>query len=63
MASNKLHKVSLTLSNSFRALFIATNSTSACTVLAAALDPLFVAISSFYLMFQLGKILNFEEVS
>ena len=59
MASKKLHKVSLTLSNSLGALFVATTCTSASTVLAAAL-PLFVAISSINLTFQLGKILNLE---
>ena len=59
MASKKLYKVSLTLSNSMGALFIATTCTSASTVLAAAL-PLFVAISSINLTFQLGKILNLE---
>ena len=55
MASEKLHKVSLTLSNSLGALFIATTSTSASTVLAAALDPLFVAISSINLTLHLEK--------
>ena len=60
MVSKKLHKVSLTLFNSLGALLIATFCTSASTVLAAALDPLFVAISSINLTFQLGKILNLE---
>ena len=54
LASKKLHKVSLTLSNSLGTFFVATTSTS------PALDPLFVAISSINLMFQLGKILNLE---